>query len=132
MTDEPKNPTMPAEALVDPGPPPARAFVREHLAEYVDERKERMAKRAWLHDREQVLVRRVHFLAILQTQKRAVRGFDNRALGCACCEEVLPLERLYKCFQCELWFCPTCARAHFPEAAAARDADLASLTEKSR
>jgi hypothetical protein len=68
--------------------------------------------RDWLHSKNEVQARRVEFLRILMNQYRQARtGPPN----CACCGRQVDWTRLYRCFQCDLWFCKLCTRKHMPE-----------------
>ena len=44
--------------------------------------------------------------------KAAMKG---EPVPCRGCGKKFPLVRLFRCFNCESYFCPECARAHFGE-----------------
>jgi hypothetical protein len=84
----------------------------QELAAAREHRRANMRERAWIHDRAACLERRVELLGIIRDQARAAK---DGAPPCACCE-FLPTfgwRSLYRCFECDLWLCPACARAHF-------------------
>jgi hypothetical protein len=81
--------------------------------------------RLWLHDEEMVRANKDEFLKILKKQLRQVRPGRLKvpvAPDCACCGRKSKdyfLESdwnsVYRCFQCRLYFCESCAKDHFPE-----------------
>ena len=75
------------------------------------ERRAAAEERAWVHDRALAEEGRVELLTILRDQHTAAR---TGVPPCACCRIVLPRwQQLYRCFHCDLWLCPMCARRHF-------------------
>lgn len=75
-------------------------------------RQDNAQERAWLHSAAEVQSdgRRVELLTIIRDQYRLAKPGPP---PCACCGHALEWHRLYRCYDCDLWLCPACSRAHF-------------------
>jgi hypothetical protein len=51
-------------------------------------------------------------IKIIRKQNRIVIK-NSFKMTCGCCEKITPVEWLYKCFYCGVWFCHKCAEDHF-------------------
>lgn len=51
-------------------------------------------------------------LAALAAQHDQLRDADAPDVTCPCGDDV-DLTRAFRCFYCEVWFCPSCAEEHF-------------------
>lgn len=79
----------------------------------LDSRADHAKERAWLHDRAACQERRVELLEIISDQATVAQTGPP---PCACCGYWAPdrgWRILYRCFECDLWFCPACSRVHF-------------------
>ena len=76
----------------------------------LEDRRENAQARDWLHHRDQAVDRRNELLALIRDQSSIAM---TEAPPCACCALVLEWRKLYRCFHCDLWFCPGCSRRHF-------------------
>lgn len=78
------------------------------------ELRENAAARAWLHSPPTTDAQRDELRGIVREQLRMLAR--DIPPDCACCQ--VPATRgfrgLYRCYQCDLWLCPACAREHFP------------------
>jgi len=64
----------------------------------------------WVHSREQAIERKIELLTLISEQSRDSMSGPP---PCICCKASMPWRNLYKCYHCDLWFCPMCARPHF-------------------
>lgn len=80
----------------------------------IEQRRANAVRMAWVHDEGEVKERRDELLVLIREQyKMAVSGSPP---FCACCGVELYWHQLYRCFMCDLWFCPMCAGVHFVSA----------------
>ena len=76
-----------------------------------------MKPRSWLHDRVKTKARIGEARAILKGQVTDV--LRGNTPTCACCQASPDrgFLGLYRCYQCDLWLCRACTKAHFPDVA---------------
>jgi len=77
----------------------------------LERRRQRAKEMAWLHDPKEAVARRIELLTLVRDQHTMAQTAPP---ACACCgynEARWP--QLFKCFHCDLWFCPACSRNHF-------------------
>ncbi len=55
---------------------------------------------------------KIKLLKIIRKQNRIVIK-NSFKMTCGCCQKITPVEWLYKCFYCGVWFCHKCAEDHF-------------------